>query len=100
MGSGGRGAVRWTQLAGKEIIDITHARRLGRVADADLVFDPATGQVVELRLAGPPRPFWRGGRRVLVIPWPAIRRIGEDLVLVELPAAADPETGVREGGAH
>ncbi|HEY8552852.1 MAG TPA: YlmC/YmxH family sporulation protein [Thermaerobacter sp.] len=91
--------MRWCQLAGKEIIDITHARRLGRVADADLVFDPATGQVVELRLAGPPRPFWRGGRRILVVPWSAIRRIGDDLVLVELPPAP-PSRGARGEAAH
>ena len=77
--------MRWTRLAGKEIIDVTNARRLGRVADADLVFDPVTGRVLELRLAGSPGPFGLRRRRVIAVPWSAIRRIGEDLVLVEMP---------------
>lgn len=92
--------MRWTQLAGKEIIDITSARRLGSVADADLVFDPVSGRIHELRVASR-RPGLLGWRaRVTVVPWSAVRRIGEDLVLVELPAADAPAgaADARPGG--
>lgn len=84
--------VRWTQWAGKELIDITNARRLGSVADADLVFDPHTGRILELRLWPRPRSWWLRRPRAVVVPWSAIRRVGDDLVLVDMP---DEGGGVR-----
>lgn len=77
--------MRWSRLAGKEIINLHDGERLGRVADADLILDPATGQITSLvlsrrgRLAG-----LIGLAGSVTIPWKAIQRIGPEVVLVEL----------------
>lgn len=77
--------MRWSQLAGKDIINLHDGERLGRVADAELVLDPATGRITSLvltrrgRLAG-----WLGLGGAVTVPWEAIKRIGPEVVLIEI----------------
>lgn len=83
---GATGALRYSDLAGKEIIDIDQGIRLGVVNDTDLVIDAAAGRVVAIIIPG------RGGffsRRELEIPWHGIKKIGVDLIIVDLSTAVD-----------
>lgn len=83
---GSRRRLRYSDLAGKEIIDIDQGIRLGVINDTDLVIDTAAGQVISIVIPG------RGGlwsRRELEIPWHGIRKIGVDLIIVDLSTAVD-----------
>ena len=77
--------MRLSELGGKEIINISNGARLGVVGESDLVFDENTGQVRSIVL---PRrsgliSFW-AGKQYLVIPWEAIKKIGREVIIVEL----------------
>ncbi|MBX6378763.1 MAG: YlmC/YmxH family sporulation protein, partial [Clostridia bacterium] len=40
--------MRWSELAGKEIINLHDGARLGRLGEADLLLDPETGTIESL----------------------------------------------------
>ncbi len=84
--------MRYSDLAGKEIIDIDQGIRLGVINDTDLVIDAQAGKVVAIIIPG------RGGffsRRELEIPWHGIKKIGVDLIIVDLSTAVDLHGSVR-----
>ncbi len=76
-----------SDLAGKEIINLYDGARLGLVGDADLAVS-ANGRIEAIILSS------RGGiggffggerdRDVLVIPWPAIKKVGSEVIIVAL----------------
>lgn len=77
--------MRWSELAAKEIINLQDGARLGRTGEADLLFDPASGSISAILLRG------RGGlARFLglgghaTVPWQAVRRVGPEVVIIEL----------------
>lgn len=86
------GAVRRctiTDLRCKEVINICDGTRLGFVSDVHI--DLCTGRVVALVVPG--RRTLRGlfGKdEECVIPWDAIRNIGDDIILVEDSACIFP----------
>lgn len=69
--------------------------RLGRVGDADLVFDPATGAIEGMVVHSP---GWLGSwlgalvglRRQMTVPWSAVRRLGPEVLIIEFSAARLP----------
>ena len=68
----------------KEVVNVCDGQRLGYVSD--VLFDIATGQVTALIVPGPCRMlglFWHEDDYIL--PWECIRRIGGDIVLIEVP---------------
>lgn len=77
--------MRLSELAGKEIINLSDGSRLGVVGDSDLLIDPESGEIASLIL--PPRwSLWgffssHGG---VVVPWKAVKRVGTEVVVVEL----------------
>lgn len=74
---------RVTELRCKEVINVSDGQRLGYIADVEVRIPE--GCVVALVVPGPCRFFGLFGRRDdYVIPWDCIRRMGEDIVLVEL----------------
>lgn len=78
------------ELHEKDVIHAQTGENLGRIDD--LVFDRATARIESLILHGRPRALGLLGRdQDLVVPWAAVRSIGADVVMVEmpLPAAAD-----------
>lgn len=76
-----------SELAGKEIVNLLTGERLGLVGESDLVLDEA-GQVSELQLPG--RRGLLGTRAPAVVPWSSIRRVGPEVVIVEIaPPAGD-----------
>ncbi|MGB9803575.1 MAG: YlmC/YmxH family sporulation protein [Desulfofundulus sp.] len=80
--------MRLTELAGKEIVNIYDGARLGIVGESDVAIDIETGQVQSIIL---PRrgnfiSFWFD-RQQLVIPWEAVRKIGSEVIIVDLDQA-------------
>lgn len=73
--------VRYSDLAGKEIIDIDEGARVGVISETDLVIDCERGTVHSVIIPTRGR-FW--GRRELVIPWSGIKKIGVDLIIVSM----------------
>lgn len=75
--------VRMTELRCREVINICDGCRLGFVTDLEL--DCTGGNVVALIVPGKARLFGLLGREdEFVIPWNCIRRIGGDIILVEV----------------
>ena len=76
-------AIRITELHCKEVICLSDGRRLGFVSDVEVEI-PA-GNVLAIVVPGPCRFFGVLGRRDdYVIPWRCIRRIGPDIILVDI----------------
>lgn len=74
--------MRFSDLAGKEIIDVLNGERLGMVAQADLLIDPSSGALEAMLL--PVRSSWfKKADLVIEIPWQHIRKIGPEMVIVE-----------------
>lgn len=73
----------FTRLCCKEVVSIRDGRRLGYVSDARV--EIPEGHVLALIVPGRGRCFGLLGRREdYVIPWHCIRRIGPDIVLVDV----------------
>ncbi len=85
---------RMGQLRLKEVISIGDGSRFGYVGDLDLDLD--SGQVKALIIHGRLRLFGLLGREEdMVIPWGAVRRFGEDTILVDGIPARMPDPGRR-----
>ena len=66
----------------KAVINVNTGFRLGFVSDA--VFDLTTGQMVSIVVPGEYKYLGMFGRGDdYVIPWESIRRIGDDIILVD-----------------
>ena len=80
-------SIRFTQLQCKEVICIADGRRLGFVTDVQV--ELPEGNVCAIVVPGPCRLMGLGGRREdYLIPWNCIKKIGPDIVLVDVK----PET--------
>ncbi|MDI6602363.1 MAG: YlmC/YmxH family sporulation protein [Thermoanaerobacteraceae bacterium] len=74
-----------SKFGGKELVNLNDGSRLGLIEDADLLIDEETGKIdsfiiYENRLLF----FIRNDRNGYKIPWDAIRKIGNDMVIVEM----------------
>lgn len=77
--------MRLAELRYKEIINVSNGHRLGFVSDVEM--DPVAGRVSALIVPGPCRFFGLFGREDdYVLPFDCISRIGEDIILVEVPS--------------
>ncbi len=74
---------RASDIRQKEIINITDGRRLGFVGDVEINFEEGKIESIIVPTGG--RWFGLIGRdSEIVIPWDRVRRIGEDIILVEV----------------
>ena len=74
---------KFTDLFCKEVICISDGRRLGFVCDARV--ELPEGNLVAIIVPGPCRYFGLWGRKDdFVIPWQCIRRVGPDIILVDI----------------
>lgn len=74
---------RTIDLKQKEVINITDGRRIGFVNDVE--FDLDSGKIDAIIIPGSSRLFGLIGKEdEFVIPWEKIRKIGEDIILVDL----------------
>ena len=76
-------SVKFTDLHCKEVICLSDGRRLGYISDARV--ELPEGRVSALIVPGPCRILGVCGRRDdYVIPWHCIRKIGPDIILVDI----------------
>ena len=76
-------SVKFTDLHCKEVIAVCDGRRLGYISDIRV--ELPEGQIVAIIVPGPCRFFGLLGRRDdYVIPWRCIKKIGPDIVLVDV----------------
>ena len=75
--------ISYSELRCKEVINISDGRRLGYVSDLEL--EAENGRLISFSVPSPGRFFGLfGSGCVYVIPWPCIRKIGDDLILVDV----------------
>lgn len=78
--------MRLLELGEKEIVNLNNGGRLGLIADSDFLIDENSGKIISLLV-----PERRFSFRILgidsngtEIPWEAIRKIGYDMIIIEL----------------
>lgn len=89
--------MRYSELAGKEIICIDEGIRLGVVDHTDLILNLRTGEVESIVIPYGHRWF---KPRLIVIPWHGIKKIGRDLIIVDLASAQDYADVMRKIEEH
>ncbi len=73
----------YNELRRKEVINVCDGARLGLICDLEL--DACTGQVLSIVLPGRSRCFGLlKSEEELVIPFCKIKKLGEDVILVEI----------------
>ena len=76
-------ATKFTDLHCKEVICISDGRRLGFVSDARI--ELPEGKICAIVVPCPCKPFTFPGRNdEFIIPWRYIKKIGPDIVLVDI----------------
>lgn len=77
--------MRLGELVGKEIVNINNGARLGVIGESDVTVDVDTGMIASIIL--PRRSnfinMWMD-KQQMVIPWNSIRKIGEEVIIVEM----------------
>jgi len=76
--------VRFSEFSGKEIIDLDNGERMGVLGQSDLVINPESGQIESIVLSGSSYFGFGKKKHDVVIPWHSIRKIGPDMIIVEL----------------
>jgi len=79
----GESSLRYKDISGKEIVNINHGSRLGILGQTDLEIDITTGKIKSFII---PEYKWFGLKKNgehLKITWDAIKKIGEDMIMVE-----------------
>ena len=77
--------MRLNELVGKEMVNLYDGIRMGTVGDSDMLIDQETGKVISIILPNKSNMlnFW-ADRQKLVIPWETIKKIGKEVIVVEL----------------
>ncbi|WP_163971268.1 YlmC/YmxH family sporulation protein [Oceanobacillus halotolerans] len=76
--------MRYSDISGKEIVNIRHGSRLGVLGQTDLEIDEKSGQIQSFII---PNYKWFGLKKEgeeEKIHWNAIKKIGEDMIMVEM----------------
>lgn len=81
------------ELSGKELINLKDGQRLGRLGDCDLEVEEGSGHVAAVLVPVRVRQKSRGESSR--IPWSAIRRVGPEVLIVELDLPELPRRGGR-----
>ncbi|MCR4420019.1 MAG: YlmC/YmxH family sporulation protein [Clostridia bacterium] len=81
--------VRASELRLRDVVNVRDGRRLGLIKDLEL--DVENGKVKAIILPGATRLLGLLGRAEdVVIPWEQIKRLGVDVILVELEGFVEP----------
>lgn len=75
--------IRFCKLRQKEVVNCIDGKRLGFICD--LILEECDGRICSIIVPGQTRfSFFAKGERDFIIPWRNIRKIGEDVILVEV----------------
>lgn len=72
------------ELRQKEVININDAQRMGYVTDVEVSLDK--GEIESIIVPGKMKFFNFGKNDDIVITWDKIKMIGDDVILVDMPA--------------
>ena len=76
--------MRLSDLGEKEIINIADGSRYGDLYNAELMFDEKNGKIrVILAPEQRGRISFTGARNYIHLPWDCIKKIGEDIIIVD-----------------
>jgi YlmC/YmxH family sporulation protein len=75
---------RLGDLIGKDIINLQNGDRLGSIADSDLIIQAETGKIESMVLPEKSGFFGFWDRETLTVPWSCVKKIGTEVVIVDL----------------
>lgn len=79
--------MRLSDLGYKEIVNLANGSRYGQLADSELLFDPRNGKIKALLVPEYKSRFslggFGGGSEFMQLPWNCIKKIGEDIIIVD-----------------
>jgi len=88
--------MRLSYLSGKEVINLSDGARLGVIDDCELTFDIATGCIHKIILPNRNGLFsFFSENHTAAIPWKSIRRIGEEVIIVDMHNAYEDYKNMR-----
>ena len=80
--------MRLSDIGYKEIIDLADGGRYGQLADSELLFDPINGKIrallvpqIQSRMS-----LFRQDQNFTQLPWESIKKIGEDIIVLDTSA--------------
>lgn len=78
--------MRLSEFVGKKIINLSDGDILGTVGDSDLLIDAEDGTIQSLIIPyrGSNKLMMRGEKKEIAIPWESIRKIGSEVLVVEI----------------
>ncbi len=79
--------MRLSDLGDKEIINVADGSRYGDLYNAELMFEESTGKIrVIMAPEHKGRISFTGNRNYVHLPWDCIKKIGEDIIIVDTTA--------------
>ncbi|MDD2216275.1 MAG: YlmC/YmxH family sporulation protein [Eubacteriales bacterium] len=76
--------MRLSEFGEKEIVNITNGCRYGDLIDAELLFEERTAKIRAILVPEyKGRLFFSGNINFIQMPWDSIKKIGEDIIIVE-----------------
>lgn len=92
-----RSRKRLSEIGGQEIINLYDGGRLGVVADVDLLINDDTGAIEALLIPETKGFFsFMSDKNFIEVPWDAIRKIGQDTLIVELEKKDERRKGYND----
>ncbi|MCG8542515.1 MAG: YlmC/YmxH family sporulation protein [Clostridia bacterium] len=77
--------MKFSELGGKEIVNLSDGCRLGMLAESDLLIDEKTGKIKALLVPDMKSSFSFFSEKDFVeIPWHCVKKIGNDMIIIEL----------------
>jgi YlmC/YmxH family sporulation protein len=81
--TGGGHVIRASDLSTRDVINTVDGRRLGNIVDVEI--DLTSGKIVAVVVPGQAKVLGILGRADdYVVPWENVKKIGEDVILVEI----------------
>jgi len=78
--------MKLSDLGIKEVVNLNTGARLGVLADSDLLIDEENGKILSLIVPDKKLTFKLFGteKNGMEIPWDSIRKIGHDMIIIEM----------------
>jgi len=76
--------VKFSELAGKEIINTFDGSRLGLLGDSDLVINGRTGKILSLVVCKRGLFGLARGQNESILSWTAVKKIGQDMIIIDM----------------
>jgi YlmC/YmxH family sporulation protein len=76
--------MRLSEFGNKEIVNLNDGKRLGLIEDSDLIIDENTGKINSIVVYETKGSIFRSRPNYIEIPWEYIKKIGNDMIIVEV----------------